>query len=204
MLYIPYQAYLYAKERIGICAATELFMSVSKLLFLFLIPLIPVDRLISYCSMFLVISSMTFVFYRMYCRGHFKLVKYHINSDRRLFKEMWSFSRWNLIESVAGIFMTYGSNILMNVFGGVLYNTAYGISKQLSDAVNNFTLNVLKATEPQITNAHIVNDRSYRDRLVRLSVKTSLVLTGFIAVVFINEGAAFLKLWLVNCSLIIR
>ncbi len=198
LLYIPYQAYLYAKERIGICAATELFMSVSKLLFLFLIPLIPVDRLISYCSMFLVISSMTFVFYRMYCRGHFKLVKYHINSDRRLFKEMWSFSRWNLIESVAGIFMTYGSNILMNVFGGVLYNTAYGISKQLSDAVNNFTLNVLKATEPQITNAHIVNDRSYRDRLVRLSVKTSLVLTGFIAVVFINEGAAFLKLWLVN------
>lgn len=198
LLYIPYQAYLYSKERIGVCAATELFMAVSKLLFLFLIPLILVDRLISYCCMFLVINSLTFIFYKMYCRRHFKLIKYRINGDRKLFKKMWNFSGWNLIESAAGICMTYGSNILMNVFGGVLYNTAYGISKQLSDAVNNFTLNVLKATEPQITSSHIVNDKSYRDRLVCLSVKTSLILTGFIAVVFINEGATFLALWLVD------
>lgn len=198
LLYIPYQAYLYAKERISICAVTELFMVVTKLLFLFLIPLIPIDRLISYGCIFFIISSMTFIFYWSYSRRHFRLIKYRIDSDRRLFKEMWSFSGWNLIESAAGIFMTYGSNILMNVFGGVLYNTAYGISKQLSDAVNNFTLNVLKATEPQITSSHIVNDKNYRDRLVRLSVKVSLVLTGFIAVVFMNEGAAFLNLWLVD------
>lgn len=198
MMYIPYQAYFYAKEKIRVCAAIELFMAVAKLLFLFLIPSIPLDRLVSYCSMFLVISSMAFLCYSMYCRGHFKTIKYRISGNRKLFKEMWSFSRWNLIESAAGIFMTYGSNILMNVFGGVLYNTAYGISKQLSDAVNNFTLNVLKATEPQITSSHIINDKNYRDRLVCLSVKTSLILTGFIAVVFINEGAAFLALWLVD------
>ena len=198
LLYIPFQAFLFSKEKMNICAIVELFMSISKLLFLFVVPFISIDHLISYTGIYLIIAIVSFIIYRIYFKIHFKSIRYQIKGNKTLFREMINFSGWNMIESVSGIVITYGSNIIINIFGGVLYNTAYGISKQLSDGVNNFTVNILKATEPQITNSHITNDWAYRDRLVRLAVKSSLVITGFITIVYFNEGLNFLTLWLVD------
>lgn len=196
LLYIPYQAFLYAKEKIHICAAIDLIVAVLKLLFLLLIPSISIDHLISYCSIFLLLSIFSLLTYALYCKRSYPLLRFSFHGDSMLFKRMWKFSAWNSIESVSGIFLTYGSNILINIFGGVLYNTAYGISKQLSDAINNFSLNVLKATEPQITNSHVLGDKEYRNRLLRLAVVFSMLITGYISIIFINEGRSFLVLWL--------
>lgn len=197
-LSIPYQALLNAKEKLGITAATEVFISVFKLVFIFLIPFIEIDFLISYSLIYLSAFIIVLLFYYVYFKKNYSYLHYTLKFDKILFREMTSFSLWNSIESFSGIVLTYGTNFLINIFGGVIYNTVYAISKQVSNAINSFSLNILKAVEPQITSSHINNDNSYKNQLVIWSVKITCLIIGYIAVFFYIEGEYLLTLWLVE------
>lgn len=197
-LSIPYQAILNAKEKLGVTAATEVFVSVFKLVFIFLIPFIGIDYLISYSLIYLLAFLIVLLFYYIYFRKSYPSLHYTVKFDKKLFRKMTSFSLWNSIESFSGIILTYGTNFLINIFGGVLYNTVYAISKQVSNAINSFSLNILKAVEPQITSSHINNDDTYKNQLVIWSVKITCLIIGYIAVIFYVKGDYLLSLWLVD------
>ena len=197
-LSIPYQALLNAKEKLGVTAVTEVFISVFKLLFIFLIPFIEIDYLISYSLIYLLAFLIVLLFYYIYFRKSYPYLHYTVKFDKKLFRKMTSFSLWNSIESFSGIILTYGTNFLINIFGGVLYNTVYAISKQVSNAINSFSVNILKAVEPQITNSHINNDDTYKNQLVIWSVKITCLVIGYIAVIFYVKGDYLLSLWLVD------
>ena len=193
---LPYLSLLFAKENMGVPAICEIVGAVLKIILIYLIPYIPVDVLIPYASIFLLIHWATYVFYRWYSKHKYVegfLIKEE-NLDLR--KSMLSFSGWSFIEAVAGIGLTYVSNIFINVFGGVLYNTAYGISKQLQNSVVSFSSNVMKAADPQITSSTTSANDHYRNQLVLTSSKISFLVVSFIYIVFHFDGAFLLDLWL--------
>ena len=109
---------------------------------------------------------------------------------------MFNFSSWSSIESISGIAINYGTNFILNVFGGVLYNTAYGISRQVLNGILSFTTNLLKVFDPQISGSHAIDDYSYRNKLVILAIKISFLLVGFIFIVFAFNGEYILNIWL--------
>jgi O-antigen/teichoic acid export membrane protein len=195
-LYMPYQAFLYAKENMGINALVEVGLSIFRLLFLFFISYLSIDKLIAYSLILLIAHILIFMFYLIYCNNKYPVTRFARSTNKSLFKNMATFSGWNMIESVAGICITYGSNIIINIFGGVLYNTAYGISKQVSNAVLSFSTNLMKAIEPQITNSDAIGYTEYRNRLVMLSIKLSFLVMGFIFIIFYFDGGFLFSLWL--------
>ena len=194
--FLPYLAYLFSKENMGVPAMCEIISSIFKLLLLFIIPYIPVDILIPYTSIFLLTNGILYFFYKVYCKTKYSECFLYMKYDKTLQKSMLIFSKWSFIEAVAGITIIYVSNIFINIFGGILYNTAYGISKQLQDAVGSFSLNVLKASDPQIMSNTASNNNIYRDQLVLTTLKVSFLGVAFVSIVFHFDGLWLLKIWL--------
>lgn len=198
LMYLPYQSLMYSRENMKICAYAEMGLSIFRLVMLIVLPCISVNHLIGYALILCFGYSLIFLFYYVYSKTHYTEIVSRGRSDMALLKNILGFSGWNLLESVSGIVSTYGTNIIINIFGGVLYNTAYGISKQISHAVTSFTINVLKAVEPQITSSHVENNISYRDNLLMKAISSSFLMIGFIYVIFWFSGELVLKLWLVK------
>lgn len=194
--YLPYLSFLFSKENMRIPAICEIVASVFKLVLLLLIPYIPVNVLIPYTGIFLLTNTILYIFYRKYCEKKYAECNLTGKYSKSLQKRMLSFSRWSVIEAVAGITITYVSNILVNVFGGILYNTAYGISKQLQDAVVSFSLNVLKASDPQIMSNTATNNNNYRDQLILTTMKVSFLGVAFVSIVFHYDCPFLLSIWL--------
>lgn len=193
---LPYVSLLFSRENMGIPAICEIVKSVVKILLLYIIIYIPTDVLISYSSIFLFLNISVFFYYRFYCRRKYPECFKDTSANTELQKNMLSFSGWSFIEAVSGIAITYVSNIFINIFGGVLYNTAYGITKQLQNAVIHFSSNVLKAADPQITSGTATDNIKYRDQLVMTTVKVCFLFTSFVYVVFHFEGELLLRFWL--------
>lgn len=193
---LPFMALFYAKEMMGLPASVDLIGNILKIVCLFVIPFLGDDMLILFTAMTCAVSLIQFIIYASYCRFVLPEIKLRWLYDKSLYKGMLKFSGWNSIESVAGISITYLSNILINVFGGVLYNTANGLSKNITNAVLSFTTNVMKAVEPQITSATVLGDTKYRDELTCLSIKLSMLATSFVSIFFYFDGQYFLELWL--------
>ena len=195
---IPFSALLYSKEIMGVPATAELLGSVLKLVMLILLPFVSGDMLILFTGSLLLISFIQFCILYFRTRAKCSNIKITKSWDKSLQRSMLCFSGWNSIESLAGICITYLSNLLINVFGGVLYNTANGLSKSITSAISSFTINVVKAAEPQITSSTVLKNDSYRDELVMLSIKLAFCFTGYIAIFFQYDGLTFLRIWLGN------
>jgi len=193
---VPFTAFLFAKEDMGVPAAVELIGSIYKLAFLLLIPYIPSDSLILYSVFLLSFYIFQLFFYYIYCKRKYFEAKLIGRTDKALGKNIMKFAGWNSIEAVAGISIAYLSNIIINVFGGVLYNTAYGLAKSLGTAVSSFTTNLVKAVEPQITSSTVVEDDHYRNGLVLTTIKLAMLCVGYIVIFFYFLGNQFLLLWL--------
>lgn len=193
---VPYTAFLFSKENMGVPAAAELVGSVCKLLFLVAIPYIPSDSLVLYSLSMLAFYALQLIFFVVYCRRRYTETRFVRTSDRNLGSSIMKFAGWNSIEAVAGLAITYLSNIIVNVFGGVLYNSAYGLGKSLNTAIASLTNNLVKAVEPQITCSVVVADDSYRNGLVLTTIKLAMLCVGFIVIFFHFSGQQFLVLWL--------
>ncbi len=197
-LQLPYSSLLYAKEDFGFGAVLEILLALYRLALLFVIPIFAIDILISYALILMSGYLLMFICYIVYCNIKYPDCRVSGNFSKKLCKEMTGFSGWNLIESASGIAQTYGSNIIINLFGGVLYNTAYGITRQFSSAVMQFSSNTLRAIVPQITIAQENGNFYYRNKLALSSIKVSFILLGFICVIFQISGNYILELWLNN------
>lgn len=193
---LVYSSLLVAKEDMGIPATVEILVAILKLVFLFVIPFISFDALIVYSVAIFIVSLFQLFFYYVYCWKKYE--ESHIGGSRnkKLNNEILRFSGWSFANSVAGISLTYLSNIFINVFGGILYNTAYGISQQLSNALVSFSTNVLRAADPQITSSTVAEQTEYRNQLVLSTMKICLLGVGFIYVLFLFFGDFLLELWL--------
>ena len=193
---LPFKSLLYAKEEFGVCAYIELFFSFFKLVVVYFIPYIGIDYLLAYALLFPFAQAADLFASYYFVKKKMPQIEIRLNYDINLLKQMGFFSGWSFVESASGIILTYGTNILINIFGGVLFNTASGIAKQVSNAVNSFSINAAKAIEPQITSSQVVEDNSYRNSLLMISVKAIYILLGFMVVVFYFESASIFEIWL--------
>lgn len=193
---LTYSSLLIAKENMGIPATVEILMAVLKLVFLFIIPYASIDVLIAYSAAILLVGVFQIVFYMVYCGKKYEESRLTRIRDKGLQKDILQFSGWSTVNAVAGISLTYLSNIFINIFGGLLFNTAYGISQQLSNAVVSFSTNVLKAVDPQITSNTVAEQNSYRDHIVLSTIKLCYLGVGFVYVLFLFYGDYLLGLWL--------
>ncbi|WP_311438389.1 lipopolysaccharide biosynthesis protein [Hallella colorans] len=192
----PYNASIVSHERMDVFAYVSILDNTLKLLIVFCLPLIPLDRLVIYGALYLLVSLIITMIYRIYCIRNFKECHFRIYRDTKLFKEILSYSGWNLFGSVAGIAQGQGLNILLNMFFTPVVNAANGIAAQVNGAVGMFFSNFYIAVRPQITKYYAQDELQSMLKLVFRSSKYSYYLIWIVALPIIIEAPYIINLWL--------
>ena len=98
--------------------------SILRLVIVYMLVIIPLDKLITYGFLHTFTALLMIVWYGMYCKCKFVYCTLYIKKDKRYLRNMLSFSAWNMFASIADIGYKQGSNIILNMFFGVTLNAA--------------------------------------------------------------------------------
>lgn len=196
ILKIPYNATVIAYEKMSFFAFFSIIEGLSKLLIVFLLKAFSFDKLILYSIFVAVIALILFLAFFIYVTKNYEISKFKRNKDKELYKELISFSGWNLISSVGDVIATQGLNFIVNRFYGVIVNAAMGIANQVNNAVYGLISNFQVAFEPQIVKSYAANDRNYLLDLIFKTSKFSYFLLYIFVLPLVVNANFVLELWL--------
>lgn len=192
----PYNAAIIAHERMSFYAGVSIVEVFLKLVIVFLLIFINYDKLILYSLLTAGVGIIISFIYYYYCRVNFKECKYEYYWDKKLFIKLTSFSVWSMFGNLSVIATTQGVNILMNIFFGVIVNSAMGIANQVSSSVNQFVGNFQIAFNPQITKYYANNEFDNLFLLVFRTAKLSFFLLFLITLPVLLDTDTLLTIWL--------
>jgi O-antigen/teichoic acid export membrane protein len=195
---IPFSASLTAHENMTWPSIINIIEAILKLCFAFsLVCFIQQERLVVFGIFILSMSIMSLLLLMGYCLRNYKeccITDY--KTDKSLIKELGKYAGLNLFGTISVLGQYEGFGVILNLFLGMIANTAYGIANQVLGALTFFSGTILSAMNPQIMKSEGSNDR---DRMLRISMMASkfgFFLLAFLAIPCIFEMPALLKFWL--------
>ncbi len=194
---VPYGAIIIAREKMSIYAYVGIAEAIFKLALIFFLLYVPTaDNLIAYAIIIAAWSIGLQIFYRFYCRKHFEETKLYVCKDKVIYKNMLSYSLWDLVGQFCATGNTQGINILINMFFGVTVNAARAVAYQVESAITQFSGNFLTSVRPQITKSYAIGDYNRYFQLIFESGKFAYFLLFLLSLPIFLEAEYILKLWL--------
>lgn len=193
---VPYNATIIAHEKMSAFAYISVLDAVLKLVIVYLLLIIPYDKLIVYAILFFCIQALDRIVYGIYCSRHFEETRTRPSYDGELFKKIFAFAGWTMNGNLAVIGYTQGLNILLNIFFGPAVNAARGIAVQVQNVCRQFCSNFQMALNPQLTKSYAQGDLDNMHRLLVKSSKFSFYILFFIVLPLMFEAEFVLRLWL--------
>lgn len=193
---VPYNATIIAHEKMSAFAYISIADAILKLLIVYLIVIIPYDKLIIYAILYFCIQAFDRIVYGIYCSRHFEETHTRLRYDGNLFREIFAFAGWTMNGDLAVIGYTQGLNILLNIFFGPAVNAARGIAVQVQGVCQQFCSNFQMALNPQLTKSYAQGNLDYMHSLLVKSSKFSFYILFFIVLPLVFKTEFVLKLWL--------
>lgn len=196
VLQTPFHASIVAHEKMSVYAYISIWDVLAKLGIVYLLLSIEVDKLKLYSTLYFIVGLITAMMYFFYCRKHFQECKtFILKPDRKLYKEIFNYTGWNAIGSLAFTMNGQGITILLSAFGTAV-NAARGIAGSVSGVVYKFVDSFQSAAKPQIVKLCATQDYSNMNSLIVRVSKFSSYLVGFIGIPLFLEMEYVLHLWL--------
>ena len=198
IIQVPYMSAIIAHEKMSVYAYMSIYDAVAKLLVVYLIQVAAYDKLIFYAALICAVGATSALMYNLYCRFKFSECKLHPKMNKDIFKEMATFSGWNIFGCVAVPLQTQGLNILLNIFFSTIVNAARGIAVQINNIILQFVNNFQTAVNPQIVKLYAAGQKEEMIHLVINNSKFAGFLYLLIAVPLFVEIEFVLDIWLVE------
>lgn len=198
LISVPYNACIIAHENMQVYAYISILDAILKLSIVYMLIISPVDKLIMYSILLVVVSLIIRLLYGIYCGKHYIETRFSLKYDKCIFNDMLKFAGWNFFTNTTSILNSQGINLLINVFFGVVLNTALGIATQVQAAISQFVNSFTTALNPQITISYAQKDMVRMHSLICKGSKFSYFLLLLFALPIISEAPLILKLWLGN------
>lgn len=192
----PFSGAIIAMERMDFFAVVSIIDAVLRLGLIILLPYIPFDKLIIYGLIQLTISIIDITFYVVYSKKNFHFIKLKKGMEKRLLKEILSFSGWTLFGSFAFLAKGQGVNMLLNYFFGPVVNAARGLAHYCSGALNGFSNNIAMAFRPQLVGSYSLGNTKRTFSLLLTQSKICYCLVLMLAIPVILEIDLLLNVWL--------
>lgn len=192
----PYNAVIVAHEKMSAFAYISILDVSLKLLVVYLLVVLPFDKLIILSILTLLVQLFIRYIYTLYCHRHFPESYFQFRFNKTLFKEMFGFAGWSFWGNLAAILYTQGLNMMLNIFFGPIVNAARGIAVQVQSAVQQFVGGFQTALNPQITKNYASNNLSQMHSLMFRSARFSFLLLFFLSLPVLMETNFILTLWL--------
>ncbi len=194
----PYNAAIIAHERMEIYAYVSIGEACMKLGMIFALLYIGEDKLILYSLLMAISTIAVFMFYKIYCNKYFEESRFKYGLNKAMARELFSFVSWSMWGALANIFRGQGVNFVLNIFCGVIVNTARGIAFQLDNAVNTLVQNFYVAVKPQIIKSYSANKQEEVRNLVHMTTRLGYYLMLIPSIIFLFDMDEILSIWLGN------
>lgn len=193
---IPYEGSIIAYENMSFYAWASVIDVLLKLIIALLLLHNHSDRLIFYGGLLMIESIVMFVVYRLYCIKKYNTCRYSFVSEKKLYKQLFSYMGWTVFGSGANILTQQGLVFLINIFYGVVVNAAFGIANQVNTAIVQFFNSFQISYRPQIVTSYAQGDIEHLNRLITLTSKFSFSLIIIPSLILIFNMPLILGLWL--------
>lgn len=194
---VPYNASIISHEKMSVYAYMSILDVVLKLLVVFILLIIPFDKLVIYSILIALVTftlSLCFIFY---CKKKFEECTYRRGVfDKNLFKDMFSFAGWSVVGNLGFSLKDQIANVILNWFCGTTLNAARGIGLQVGGLVTAFSGNISAAINPQITKQYAVGNIGESQKLVYAGSKCAFYLLALVSIPVIINIDYILGLWL--------
>lgn len=196
VIQVPYNALLFAREHMSVYAYVSIFETVLKLLIVLYLVKADTDKLILYSILTFGVAFVITLTYRLYCKRKFKESRYRFYWNKAYYKELMSYSGWNLFGNIAAVAKSQGSNILLNIFFGPVLNAAYGITMMVQGIIGSFVSNFQIAVNPQIVKNYAAGEKQASLNLMYKSSKFSFFVMLILVVPLLVNLEYVMSLWL--------
>lgn len=198
LISLPYHASIIAHERMKVFAYMSILEVLLKLLIVYLLVVLNVDKLILYGLLLLMVAIIIRIIYGIYCKRNFEECNYYFVLDAKLLKEMLSFAGWNFFGASSKVLKDQGVNIVINLFCGTVVNAARGVAMQVSTAIHSFVNNFMVALNPQITKSYASGEYDYMMKLIQQGARLSFYMLMLLSLPVIIDTETILSIWLVE------
>lgn len=192
----PYSAVILAREKMRVYAYFEILNSISKLGIIALLVLLPGDKLIIYAILVAVVALVMRMANRLYCIQHFPESRFIRRCDKDILHNMLKFSATDLYGNVCYIGYVQSRAIVLNIFYGVVYNTAASLAYTIQSLVSAFASTITQAFRPQILKLYAVGNILAMQSTMEKAMKFNILVFAIISVPCIFEANYILELWL--------
>ena len=196
IIQVPYSAAVIAHENIGIFAIITTIESVLKLIAAKSLVYLLFDTLIAYGATLLIIQVLVLLAYILIAHKKYIECNYQIPTEKKLYRDLLSFSGWSLFGSLAGVGVAQINTILVNIFFGPVVNTSRAIALQISAAINSFCNSFVMTIRPPIIQAYAGESYQYLNTIFKMSNKFIYYCLLMICVPLVIEMPTVLSLWL--------
>ena len=196
----PLIALITSFEKMNFFAYLSLFEGFLKLVGVYALYFFLPRELIMYGFFLLLIAILTFSLYlinsfRILKENNINVFKSEIKLNKKI-RKMSKFMSWSLIGNLAWVLKNQGSNVLLNVFFGMVVNAAYAISIGLSGMINNLVSSISNAIKPQIFKSYAAGDLDRFYTLISPGTKYYMYLLIFLFTPVILTIDNILSLWM--------
>lgn len=192
----PFSAAIMAYEHMNTYAIISIVDVVLKFILAIILPFVSYDKLLVYGATYLLITFVDFAFNYIYAKRQFPELHIKLENHKYMFKDMISFSGWNLFGTFACMIREHGLNLVLNLFFGPAVNAARGIAYQVSSALQGFVSNLSLAAKPQMVQSYATGDSTRTIKLMYIMSKLSFVFLFVLSVPVILNINYILNLWL--------
>lgn len=196
LLSAPYNAVIISHEKMGAFAYISIYEVVCKLLICFAVIHSPIDKLIFYSLLLMLVGVSVRILYVVYCNKKFEECSGGRIFDKTMLGQMFGFAGWNFIGASSSVLRNQGGTLLLNAFGGTVVNAANGIGQALSAVVINFVSNFTVAFSPQITKSYASKNYTELEKLLTYGPKLSFYMMFFLGLPVMLNADYILHLWL--------
>ena len=190
----PYNATIIAHERMDVYAYVEILNVSLKLLIVYLLSI----KLILYAFLVFLVSVLIRMIYRIYCVRHFEESHLHWVWDKSILKPMLVYSGWNFYGALCLTTRQQGTNFLINIFFGVIFNAASSLATTIQGVVKGFTYSSTMAFRPPIIKAYAQGSFQEMIRLMKSAMSLCIFLSLLVSLPLYIEIEYVMNFWLVN------
>ena len=192
----PFSGVIIARERMDFYALVSIIDAVLRLVLVILLPYIQFDKLVAYGLIQLSLSIVGIVLYVSYMKREYPFIKLKKSIEKKLLKELLSFSGWTIFGAFAFLSKGQVVNLLLNFYFGPVVNAARGLANHCNGALSGFSNNIAMAFRPQLVGSYSEGNTKRTFSLLLTQSKICYSLMLMLAVPVIFEIDLLLHVWL--------
>lgn len=192
---VPYDAVIIANERMNFYAWVSILEAISKLGAIFLLLILPYNKIKTYALLILLIAVIMRYISIVYTKRFPECKKRRV-WNKATVAELTKFAGWNFFGCMSFSLIEEGTNLIINLFGGVAANAARAISYQVKSAISQLSTNIVTASQPLLFQEAANAEKSIFWKHVFLQTRAVYYFVLITALPFFVYTPQLLQIWL--------